>query len=244
MHVLIVGANSDLAVCLAETFAASEKPLSLILASRNIERLSATAKDIAVRFDVSCSALFFDAVDVESHPDFYASLQPKPDWVILCFGYLGDQGKAERDWVEAKAILETNYVGAVRFLEIVAADLERRRTGGIIAIGSVAGLRGRKSNYHYGAAKAALMVFLSGLRNRLHGSGVRVMTVLPGFLATKMTRNMNLPGLLTTRPQQAARQIHAAWKQGKDIVYVPWWWRWILWIIRMIPEKRFKAMNL
>ncbi|WP_028324555.1 SDR family oxidoreductase [Desulfatirhabdium butyrativorans] len=244
MNLLIAGANSDLAVCLAETFAAMEKPANILLASRNLERLEATAKDISIRFDVPCKALAFDALDYESLPGFYAALDPGPDWVILCFGYLGDEKKAEQDWAEAKHILDTNYAGAVRFLEIVAADLEKRKTGGIVAIGSVAGLRGRKSNYHYGAAKAALGVFLSGLRNRLHPAGVRVMTVLPGFLQTKMTQGMPLPALLTTSPNKAAALIHAAWKKQKDIAYIPGWWRWIMLVIRMIPEKVFKGLSL
>ena len=164
--------------------------------------------------------------------------------MILCFGYLGDEKKAEQDWAEARRIIDTNYAGAVRFLEVAASDLEKRQTGGIIAIGSVAGLRGRKSNYHYGAAKAALGVFLGGLRNRLHPAGVRVMTVLPGFLQTKMTQGMPLPALLTTSAQKAAALIHTAWKKQKDVAYIPGWWRWIMLVIRMIPEKVFKGLSL
>lgn len=244
MNLLIVGANSDLAVCLAETFAAMEKPIHLTLASRNMERLEATAKDISIRFDVACKPLAFDAIDYGSHPAFYSGLDPKPEWVMFCAGYLGDETRAEQDWTEARRILDTNYTGALRFLEIAAADLEKRKTGGMIVIGSVAGLRGRKSNYHYGAAKAALTIFSGGLRNRLHPSGVRVMTVLPGFLQTKMTSGLPLPGLLTTSPGKAAVLIHAAWKKRRDVVYIPGWWRWIMLLIRMIPEKVFRGMNL
>jgi short-subunit dehydrogenase len=108
----------------------------------------------------------------------------------------------------------------------------------------VAGERGRQSNYVYGAAKGALAIYLGGLRNRLHPRGVRVLTVLPGFVFTKMTEHLYLPGMLLSTPEEAADDIYRAWKKGKEIVYTKGLWKWIMWIIKAIPEKVFKRLKL
>ena len=243
MRVLILGGNSDVALALARGFAREYKA-DIILASRDMELLEKRAKDISVRAGVEARAVRFDATDHASHKAFYDSIEPKPDIVIAAFGYLGDQKKAESDPAEAMLIIGTNYTGAVSVLEIVAADMEARKVGTIIGIGSVAGERGRKSNYVYGSAKGALKIYLSGLRNRLSSSDVRVITVLPGFMATKMTEGMNLPAALTASPEDAAADIISGYANGKAVVYTKWFWRWIMLIIRLIPEKKFMKMDL
>lgn len=243
MNVLILGGNSDVAHAVARQFA-EKANADVTLASRDMELLEKKAKDIEIRHDTTVRAVAFDATDVQGHAAFYDQLDPKPDVVVAAFGYLGDQLQAQRDGQEARRIIETNYTGAVSILEIVAADFEARANGVIIGIGSVAGLRGRQSNYLYGSAKGALGIYLSGLRNRLSKQGVHVITVLPGFIDTKMTAGMGLPGLLTAAPRQVAEDIFSAYQKSKNTIYTRWFWRWIMVIIRAIPETLFKRLSL
>jgi hypothetical protein len=163
--------------------------------------------------------------------------------VVLSFGYLGDQLKAEDEFKEAQNIIDSNFVGAVSILEPIAADFEKRGHGLIIGISSVAGERGRRSNYFYGAAKGALTIYLSGLRSRLSKRKIRVITVLPGFIQTKMTEHLELPERLSAKPEEVADDIYRAYKKGKDIIYTKWFWKWIMAVIKSIPEKIFKRLT-
>ena len=243
MNLLILGANSEIAYSLAKEFACIEHA-AIDLASRDTDVLEKKAADMKIRFGVEAKALFFDALNPSSHQEFYDSLNPKPDGVILAFGYLGDQKLAQNHFDEAQRIIDINLTGAVSILEIIAADFERRGHGFVIGIASVAGERGRQSNYIYGAAKGGLAIYLSGLRNRLCKRNVRVMTVLPGFVKTKMTESLELPEMLTASPEHAAQDIFRAYQKEKDMVYTRWFWRWIMLIIRHIPERIFKKMSL
>jgi short-subunit dehydrogenase len=171
-------------------------------------------------------------------------LEPKPAGVVCAVGYLGDQKRAEQDFDEAKKLIDTNFTGCVSILNIVANDFEARKKGFIIGISSVAGDRGRLSNYMYGSAKAAFSTYLSGLRNRLQKSGVHVLTVKPGFVATKMTAGMDLPPLLSSSPEEVSEDVFRAYKTGKDELYTKWFWKWIMLTIRLIPEKIFKKLRL
>lgn len=243
MNLLVLGANSDMAQAIARKFAQVEHA-NLFLASRNLETLEKRAKDIKIRYEVEAKPLFFDATDYASHPEFYKNLDPKPDGVVLSFGYLGDQGKGQQDFKEVEQIVATNFLGAASILEIIAADFERRGHGFIIGISSVAGERGRQSNYIYGAAKSGLLVYLSGLRNRLFNKNVRVITVLPGFVNTKMTEDLDLPKPLTAEVEEVADDVYTAYKKGKDIIYSKWFWKWIMYIIKSIPELLFKRLRL
>jgi short-subunit dehydrogenase len=208
-----------------------------------MENLQARIHDLNVRYGLQAKAFFFDAVAYQEHKQFYEQLLPKPDIVAVAFGYLGDQRKGQTDFTEARRIIETNLLGTISIIETVASDFEDRGQGTIIGISSVAGERGRQSNYLYGAAKGAVTVYLSGLRNRLSRKGVKVITILPGFIRSKMTEHMVLPEILTADPQEVAEQIHRAWVNGKDIVYVKWYWNWIMMLVRLLPEKVFKQIN-
>lgn len=243
MSLLILGANSDVAYELALQFAANSKK-QIMLASRDLKILEKKAKDIEIRHNVSVQTVAFDAADIESHAAFYQNLPAKPDVVIVAFGYLGDQTRARSDFKEAQKIINNNFTGAVSILEIIAADFEDRGSGLIIGISSVAGERGRQSNYFYGAAKGALSIYLSGLRNRLCKNHVHVMTVLPGFIDTKMTRNLKLPAPLTSTAKQAAREIYEGCRKTKNIIYIRWFWRPIMTLIKAIPETIFKRLAL
>lgn len=243
MNILILGANSDVGYAAARLFAEKEKA-TIYLASRDMALLEKKAGDIKIRHQVEATPLFFDATAYDTHLAFYEGLEEKPDIVVLSFGMLGSQEHAQKDISHARDIIHTNFTGAVSILEIIASDFEKRGHGTIIALSSVAGLRGRQSNYVYGAAKGALSIYLSGLRNRLTKPGVHVITVLPGFINTKMTEGMDLPKALSAMPDQVAMDIYTAYQKKKNIIYTRWFWKWIMLIIRSIPETIFKRLNL
>lgn len=243
MRVLILGANSDIGMALAHRFADSARA-DLYLASRDLEELGKNAADLTIRYNVRVETLYFDATQYDSHASFYKGLDPRPDVVIMAFGYLGDQVLGQREFAEAGKTIETNLTGAVSILEIVAADFEARKSGSIIILSSVAGERGRRANYLYGAAKAGLTTYAGGLRNRLSGSGVHVMTVLPGFVRTKMTASLKLPPSLTASPGQVAKDVYKAYSRRTDILYSKRSWRLIMFCIRAIPEGLFKKLNI
>jgi len=243
MRLLILGGNSDIALAIARVFA-KEEHSDVVLASRDMEILEKRAADIRVRYGVHAEAVYFDACDYGSHSAFYADLTPKPDGVVLAFGAYADQSEVGDDFEKSRLLIDTNLTGAVSILGIVAGDFERRRHGFIIGIGSVAGLRGRQSNYLYGASKAGLGVYLAGLRNRLFTSGVHVMTVLPGFVRTKMTESLDLPGALTARPDEVAADIYRGFRKGKNTIYTKWFWQIIMGLIRATPEPIFKRLHM
>lgn len=243
MVVMVLGANSDSAKAVARKFASAEHA-DLYLASRDMETLTITATDLEIRYGVKAKTMRFDAADWDSHHSFYENLDPKPDGVVVAFGYLGAQEKAQTNFGEALRIMEINYLGAVSILEAIASDFERRGHGFVIAFSSVAGERGRQSNYIYGSAKGAFTVYLSGLRNRLSRRGVHVMTVLPGFIRSRMTEGMDLPERLTATPEEVAEDVYRGYRRKRDIVYTKWFWRWIMVIIKWIPEAVFKRLRL
>lgn len=240
-HLLILGAKSDIAISIAHEYA--KKGYDLYLAARNTVALDSVASDLKIRYNVQVQTLEFDALNYESHEGFYAQLNPKPIGVVCAFGYLGDHEKAKIDFNEAKKIIDANYTGCVSILNIVANDLESRKEGFIIGISSVAGDRGRQSNYYYGSAKAGFTAYLSGLRNRLFHSNVKVLTVKPGFVYTKMTENMQLPAKLTAQPEEIARDVIKAQQKGKDVLYTKWYWWVILSIFKSLPETVFKRLK-
>jgi short-subunit dehydrogenase len=165
------------------------------------------------------------------------------DLALLAHGVLGDQTAAERDYLAAEPILVTNFLSAVSLLTWLANYCESQGRGTLAVISSVAGDRGRKSNYVYGASKAGLDALLSGLRNRCDRSGVQVLTIKPGFVATPMTAHIPKNGLFAT-PERVASGILNAVRRRKDVVYVPWFWRPIMTIIKAVPERIFKGRDL
>ncbi len=240
--VLILGASSDIGFAIAKKFA-SEK-YDVQLAGRSVESLKAHQSDLQVRYQVNCTLHSFDAMDFSTHASFYESLSPKPDVTIYVIGYMNDNEKVISDWNESLRTIQTNYSGAVSILNIVAADYAKKGKGTIVGISSVAGNRGRQSNYIYGSAKAAFTAYLSGLRNKLYHNGVHVMTVLPGFVNTKMTENLKLPAALTAQPEEVGEAVYNGVKKKKDVIYVKWFWKYIMKIITNIPEPMFKKKKL
>jgi short-subunit dehydrogenase len=243
--VLILGATSAIARAVAAQFASHR--YDLILAGRDQAELGALGADLNIRYGVETKTHLFDALDVEGHE---ASLRrclveasEALEGVVLLLGYLGDEAAARSDSQEARRILDTNFTGCVLALNTIANHFEPRHKGFICAVSSVAGDRGRQSNYLYGSAKGALSIYLQGLRNRLHPARVRVLTVKPGFVDTRMT--FGRPDLfLLASPERVARGIYQAVIRGKNVVYLPWFWRYIMLLICAIPEGIFKRLRL
>lgn len=240
--VLILGATSDIGFAIARKFA-SEK-YAVQLAARNIDQLKTFQSDITIRYGVPCSVCRFDAASFETHQSFYNSLDPKPDVTVYVIGYMNENEIAFRDWNESWKTISANYSGAVSILNIIAADYAKKQKGTIVGISSVAGNRGRQSNFIYGSSKAAFTAYLSGLRNKLFHDKAHVLTVLPGFVYTKMTEHLQLPKLLTATPEQVANAVYAGVKKKKNVVYVKWFWKWIMLIITSVPESMFKKKKL
>lgn len=241
---LVLGAKSDIAQACAREFARNN--FDVILAARNAadESLAAAKTDLEIRFGIKAFTAEFDAENFDVHQDFYANLPTPPDVVLCAFGYLGEQSEAEKNWTETAKIINANYTGACSILSVAANDFERRKAGDIIGISSVAGERGRASNYVYGSAKSGFTVFLDGLRHRLSRVGVNVITVKPGFVDTKMTEGMNLPKILTAQPEQLAQAIFKVYRKKKATLYYLPAWRFIMFVIRNVPEFIFKKSKL
>lgn len=240
--VLILGARSDIGKAVAHKFAALGHPVQL--AARNASNLEADKADMELRYGVSVSLHEFDALAPDSHEAFVAEL-PELPWIAVCaVGLMGHQAENERDVSAAARVMRSNYEGPASILAVLANRFDERGNGTIIGISSVAGDRGRATNYVYGSAKAGFTAFLSGLRNRLSKRGVQVVTVLPGFVATQMTEGMDLPAKLTAEPNEIADAIARAVERKHDVVYVRPIWRLIMMIIRNVPERIFKVMKI
>ena len=241
--VLILGAKSDMAKATAEYYAKNGWNLSL--AGRNvIAELSTFSGRLKDDYGCEINLYELDILDFQSHTDFFKSFQQKPDGVICFIGFLGDQQKSEMDFNETETVIDSNFTGIVSLLNIFANYFEEKEDGFIVAVSSVAGDRGRKNNYTYGSAKAALTTYLSGLRNRLSPKNVHVMTVKPGFVETKMTRNLDLPGLITVSPDYVAKKIFKMQQRRADQIYIPGYWYFIMTFIKLIPERVFKKLNI
>jgi decaprenylphospho-beta-D-erythro-pentofuranosid-2-ulose 2-reductase len=241
--VLIVGATSDIGRAIAASFAAAGHPL-LLAARDGGRRLQAEARDLGLRYGVEVTLWDLDILDEHRHAELLDALPGLPPVVGCVVGLLGDQVAARHDHELASRIMRTNYLAPALFLARVAERMEARRRGSIIGISSVAGERGRASNYVYGSAKAGFTAFLSGLRNRLHGAGVHVLTVKPGFVATRMTEGMTLPPVLTAEPEEVGSAVYRAWRARRDVIYVRSVWRPAMAAVRLLPERLFKGMRL
>ncbi|TCP57797.1 short-subunit dehydrogenase [Tumebacillus sp. BK434] len=243
-NVLILGATSGIAKALAYYFAEQEH--NLLLAGRDLEELQLIAQDINIRHGVEVTVHKFDALDYDGHADFFTTCLEAAgelDGLVLAYGYLGDQKRAENEFAEARRVIETNYLSAVSVLNIAANYFETRKDGFLCVLSSVAGDRGRQSNFMYGSAKGGLSLYLQGLRNRLSKSNVSVLTVKPGFVDTKMT--FGQPGMfLVAQPEAVAKAIYKMILKKKDVAYTPFFWRYIMLIIKSVPERIFKRLSL
>ena len=239
--ILIVGATSDIGREICHCY--GKVGYDLILTSRNSDDLDRDLSDYRIRYEVNTTAISLDLIDFDSHAKLLSSIIPTVEGVVLVAGYLGEHNMAVNEWHEARRILDTNFTGAVSVLNLVAGVFEKRQSGWIIGISSVAGDRGRASNFYYGSSKAGFTAYLSGLRGHLLHSGVHVLTVKPGFVDTKMTEGHPLPRLLTAQPKTVAKAIYNAQKRKKNVLYSLGIWYWIMFIIKHIPESIFKKLK-
>ena len=240
--VLILGGRSDIGQAIAHRFAKAGHPV--LLAARNAQSLEPDRADMALRHGVEVRLAEFDALDTQEFAGFLDGLGWEPDIVVSVVGWMGDQDLSERDPGVAALVMRSNYEGPALILGLVAERMAARGRGTIMGVSSVAGDRGRASNYVYGSAKAGFTAFLSGLRNRLARQGVRVITIKPGFVATRMTEAMNLPKSLTAAPEEVAEAAYRAMTGRGDVIYVRAAWGTIMRVIRALPEPIFKRTNL
>lgn len=241
-HVLILGARSDIGKATAHKFASLGHPVQL--AARNATAMETDKTDMELRYKVAVTLHEFDALAIETHDTFVNSLPELPQIAVCAVGMMGQQRENERDIKSASIIMRSNYEAPAGILAVLANRFEERGNGTLVGISSIAGERGRAANYVYGSSKAGFTTFLSGLRNRLAKSGIHVVTVLPGFVSTRMTEGMDLPKKLTAEPNEVADAILRAVERKKDVIYVRTIWRLIMLIIRNIPEFIFKKLKI
>lgn len=243
-RVLALGATSAIAEATLRLLA--EQHATFFLVGRNAQKLAAVRDDLLTRGATAVTNFVADLDDTAAHPAMLshaATALGGIDLAFLAHGVLGDQPAAEKNYAVAEAILHTNFLSAVSLVTWLANYFEAEHRGAIAVISSVAGDRGRKSNYVYGASKGGLNIFLDGVRNRIDRAGVNVLTIKPGFVATPMT--VRLPqGPLFAQPARVARYILRAIEKRKDVVYVPPFWGLIMLIVRSIPRRIFKKMNM
>ena len=240
----IFGATSAIAEATARLFAADGS--SFFLVARDPDKLCAVAEDLRVRGAAQVLAAPADALEFDRHQtliDEAFEALGGLDTVLIAHGSLPDQRRCEQSFAPLRREFETNALAVLSLLTHAANRFEDQGFGTLCAISSVAGDRGRQSNYVYGAAKGAVSIFMQGVRNRLHPKGVQVLTVKPGFVVTPMTAAFR-KGRLWSSPDQVARGIHRAVTNRKDIAYLPWFWSPVMRVIRWVPEPIFKRLRL
>lgn len=243
-RILIFGATSAIAEATARRLASPQAAFFLV--GRNAQRLAAIADDLAVRIGHPVHRATADLDDLPRHRQLVDSAIATLggiDLVLIAHGTLPDQKACQDDVTATMAAIHTNALSAVSLCTLVASHLEEARSGTLVVIGSVAGDRGRQSNYVYGSAKGMLAIFLQGLRNRLHAAGCNVITIKPGFVDTPMTRDF-AKGVLWAQADDIARGIVRAIRKRANVVYLPRFWWAIMAVIRSIPEPVFKRLHL
>lgn len=241
MQILIVGAQSAIAQACARLWAA--RGAQLWLAARDRTRLEAQAADLRLRGAAQVQCLPYEA---EQSGEQLLQALPESlslDVVLIAHGHLPVQAECEQSLAALAQAYRINALSVLELATLLGERLRRQGHGRLAVIGSVAGDRGRASNYVYGSAKAAVASFLSGLRQRLHGSGVQVITLKPGFVDTPMTRGLAKNALWAQPPQVAAGIVRAI-DRGQAVAYLPGWWRWVMTLIRLLPESLFVRLRL
>lgn len=242
--ILIVGATSAIAEATARIWAQNGDHLFLV--ARNPEKLQAIQADLQVRGAQKVETYAMDANDFDAHPAMLDAAQRGLnglDTVLIAHGSLSDQHICQQSVDATMQEIRTNALSTLALLTHIANRFEQQKKGTIAVISSVAGDRGRQSNYVYGSAKAMVTVFTSGLRQRLQKSGVNVVTIKPGFVDTPMTSTFK-KGPLWATPEKVAADIVAACDRKANIVYTPWFWAGIMFIIKHIPEGMFKKTSI
>ncbi len=242
--ILIIGASSAIAEATARLWAVQGHALYLV--ARNPDRLEAITSDLQVRGVAKIASHALDLNEVNQHPAMIERVFDQLgglDTVLIAHGTLSDQPACEQSTEQTLRELQTNALSTIALLTLLANRFAKQGYGTLAVISSVAGDRGRATNYVYGSAKAALTTFLSGLRQRLCHDGIHVLTIKPGFVDTPMTAHIEKKGLLWAKPEQVATGIVNAVESQKNVVYLPWFWRFIMGVILHIPESLFKKLR-
>jgi len=244
--ILVLGALSAIGEATARIYAS--EGAELILAGRNADRLSQVANDLKARGAAKCTVWQADLANCDYEKEFEKMLQTLGgdiDVALLFYGYLGNQEKAQNEQAEFNKILDVNFLSAANWANIISLQLEKQDSGTLIAISSVAGDRGRQSNYVYGAAKAGLTILIEGIAHRLAPSNASACVVKLGFVDTPMTAHIEKGGPLWAKPEKIAKIIKkTADKVKSPIVYAPWFWRFIMLIIKSVPTFIFHKTKL
>lgn len=244
-RVLIVGATSAIASACARIWA--EEGSQFFLVGRNSEKLEQCAADLTARGATAINVHCMDATDLAAHVAMLESCtlaMRQIDVALIAHGTLPDQKACEQDVGTALAELANNSTSVIALLTLLANQFENQRCGTLAVISSVAGDRGRPSNYLYGAAKAAVSTFCEGLRARMFKVGVHIATIKPGFVDTPMTQGLEFPTLLVAKPERVAKLIVDGIESKKNIIYAPGFWRFIMLVIRCLPVFVLKRINI
>lgn len=244
MKVAIIGATSAIAHETAKCFARDGAELFLV--ARNHDKLTAVRDDLRVRGARRVEISVLDLNDLDHHQELFDTALAQfnsLDMLLIAHGMLGNQHESEKSVAQTLQEFTTNCTSVISLLTLSANYFERQGHGCIAVISSVAGDRGRQSNYVYGSAKGAVSIFLQGLRNRLAKAGVSVVTIKPGFVDTPMTASLK-KGPLFAQPQHVGSGIYHAMRQEKDVVYLPFFWRPLMFVVKSIPERIFKRLSL
>lgn len=243
--IVVFGATSAIASEVLKCFAADGYECCLV--ARDDNKLSATAEDLLVRGAAGVVTISENLSEYGQHDVLFGKIAENfgdYDKVLIAYGTLSDQNSCEASFENTLNELNINMISVISLLTRIANTLEKQGSGQVAVISSVAGDRGRQSNYVYGTAKGALTLYLQGLRNRLSKSNVNVLTIKPGFVDTPMTKAFTKKGLLWAKPDAIGKSIYKAMKTERDVVYLPWFWQWIMLIIKLIPESIFKKLSL
>ena len=236
---LIIGATSSLATIFCRELA--EQGWSLILCGRNKEELKILSSDLYIRYNIKCRIIVVD-LNSESFMPKKIILKASPFNNIFIFSGVIENSNSKNIVGNINNVIKVNFLSIIQMIEISINELKKHQNSKIMVMSSVAGDRGRKSNYIYGSAKAGINEYCSGLRNKLNNLGIHVMTVKLGFVDTPMT--FNLTSKLIAKRSYVSKQIILALNHNKDVIYVPFFWKYIMIIIKLIPEKLFKRLSL
>ncbi len=242
--VVILGATSRIGQALAREFASAGFPV--VLCARDLAEAGRIAADVTTRHGVTAEAVAFDACDFSSHGPTLSDVARRFGGIhvgVIAYGDMGDQGESELDFAAARRVIDINFTGAASAAEALYPLMAAARGGTIVGVASVAGERGRRSNYVYGSAKGAFAMYLDGLRGRGHKDGVRVLTVKLGFVDTRMTFPMATK-IPKASPEAAARAIREAVESGVESMFYPPFWAPVMAIIRALPPALMKRLPL
>ena len=234
--VAILGATSAIAQAAAEELA--QKGVSLRLVARDEEKLEVVKRHISTVLNMTIDTRTLDLTDVPEKTDLFDGV----DTVLIAYGVLGDEDHLYNP-TEAKKILDANTVSTIQWCLLALKHFEEQGKGTLGVITSVAGDRGRQGNPVYGASKAAVSAFLAGLRQKYHGTDIAICDIRPGFVATPMTAHLK-QGLLFASPETVGKAVACALKRKKPVTYTPWFWRWIMLVIRSVPEWMFNKTSI